>query len=52
MLASDGIWELVDNERVGQIIMPFYKRNNIKGACDSLIEEAIQTWKSVNFLAL
>ena len=46
VVASDGIWEFLSNERVKDIVTPFYVKNDPSGACDKLIEEASNLWKN------
>ncbi len=44
VLASDGVWEFLDNKRVAEIVMPFYKTNDPEGACRALIRESTDWW--------
>ena len=44
VVASDGIWEFLDNKRVGEIVMPYYKNDDPEGACKALIKEATEWW--------
>ena len=44
VVASDGIWEFLDNKRVGEIVMPYYKNDDPDGACKALIKEATEWW--------
>ena len=44
MLASDGIWEFLSNERVSDIVNIYYNVNNVETAVNTLIEEAIRCW--------
>ncbi len=46
VLASDGIWGVLGNERVVQVISKFYKTANAEAACESLVEEAAGCWES------
>ena len=50
VLASDGVWEFLSNEEVCRIILPFYQKNDIKGAIEKLFYEAIRLWKEVYLL--
>ena len=50
VVASDGIWEFLSNEEVCRIILPFYQKNDIKGAIEKLFYEAIRLWKEVYLL--
>ena len=44
VVASDGIWELLDNEKVKNMVMPFYEKNDPSGACKELIKKATEFW--------
>ena len=44
VVASDGIWEFLDNKRVGEIVIPYYKNDDPDGACKALIKEATEWW--------
>ena len=44
IVASDGVWEFLSNERVKDIVMPFYKKNDPDGACKALIKESTEWW--------
>ena len=44
VVASDGVWEFLDNKAVTDIVMPFYKKNDPDGACKALIKESTEWW--------
>ena len=44
ILASDGVWEFLDNKMVRDIVMPFYNKNDPDGACHALIDESTKWW--------
>ena len=44
VIASDGIWEFLNNKKVSKIIIPFYEKNDPEGACKTLIKEATDCW--------
>jgi len=44
VLASDGVWEFLDNKKVKDLVMPFYKKNDPEGACKLLISESTKWW--------
>ena len=44
ILASDGVWEFLDNQKVKELVMPFYKKNDPEGACRLLINESTKWW--------
>ena len=44
VIASDGVWEFLDNQAVTDIVLPFYKKNDPNGACRALIKESTDWW--------
>ena len=44
VLASDGVWEFLSNEKVAEIVMPFYKKDDPDGACKALIKKSTEWW--------
>jgi serine/threonine protein phosphatase PrpC len=55
ILASDGVWEFLENKRVLNIVYPFYGRNDPEGAVTALTREANDEWEKVflnNFIFL
>lgn len=44
VVCSDGITEFMENDRIGEIIEPYYRTNDTEGACRKLVEEATQLW--------
>jgi len=44
VLASDGIWEFIDNQECVDIVKEFYAINDVVGACEFLVEEATRRW--------
>lgn len=48
VLASDGVWELVDNRTVMEIVNEYYRRRDPKGATRALIEEASRRFDEIN----
>ena len=44
IVASDGIWEFLDNDTVKKITMPYYEKNDPNGACKELIKRATEFW--------
>ena len=44
VIASDGVWEFLDNKAVTDIVMPFYKKNDPDGDCKALIKESTEWW--------
>jgi serine/threonine protein phosphatase PrpC len=48
VVATDGIWEFLSNEKVRDIIAPYYEENNINGGINKLIEIASKMWEVKN----
>ena len=48
VIATDGIWEFLSNEKVKNIILPFYKNDDVKGANKKLVEVAKKFWEVNN----
>ncbi len=49
IIASDGLWEFLSNDRVCDIVFLYYGMNSIGGAVERLIEEATKAWISVKY---
>jgi serine/threonine protein phosphatase PrpC len=47
VLASDGVWEFLSNEKVMEIVDYYYKNDNINGSADKLIEHSVRFWRKV-----
>lgn len=45
ILASDGVWEFMENEEVASIIYPFYLQKNAEKAAETLVRAAFKRWK-------
>ena len=45
LICSDGIWEFMSNEQAMKISNKFYLRNDPKGLCHELSQEAIKLWE-------
>ena len=45
VIASDGVWEFLPNEYVMNLIIEYYYKNDIEGACERVIKEATDAWK-------
>ena len=48
ILATSGLWTFLKNEKIMDIVIPYYKNNDIKGATKKLTEIAINLWKIKN----
>ena len=44
VVASDGVWEFLDNYTVKDIVMPYYEKNDPNGACKELIKKSTEWW--------
>ena len=44
VVASDGIWEFLSNDKVKELVMPYYLNNKPNEACEKLIHEASLAW--------
>ena len=44
VVASDGVWEFLDNNTVRDIVMPYYEKNDPNGACKELIKKSTEWW--------
>ena len=44
VVASDGVWEFLENETVRDIVMPYYQKNDPNGACKELIKKSTEWW--------
>ena len=44
IIASDGVWEFLDNKAVKNLVKPFYEKNDPEGACKCLINESTKWW--------
>ena len=52
VIASDGVWEFLDNYRVMNIVNPYYFKNDPEGACQALIKESTDWWVKVQYKIL
>ena len=48
VIASDGVWEFLDNERVMKLVIPFWYCNRPDQACEKLVKEATARWEVVS----
>ncbi|EGR28009.1 protein phosphatase 2c, putative [Ichthyophthirius multifiliis] len=47
IVASDGIWSIIDNEEAVNLVKPFYEQKNVEEAVKYLINRALFKWKKV-----
>jgi serine/threonine protein phosphatase PrpC len=45
VIASDGVWEFMENEEVASIIYPYFLQKNAEKAAESLVRAAFKRWK-------
>ena len=45
LLASDGIWEFMENEEVLNIVKKYYEQNNTEEALEEIYKEADKRWR-------
>jgi len=48
VIASDGVWEFLQNEDVAKIVLPFYEQNAPEAAANALVKAAFKKWKQVS----
>ena len=44
VLASDGLFEFISSEEVGNIVKGYYEKNDIVGCCEYLYKESYRKW--------
>lgn len=44
IIASDGVWEFLENEVVLELMSRYRDNNDIEGACDELMRLSLQSW--------
>lgn len=49
VVASDGIWEYLENEDVMKIVSPFLLKDDLNGAADQLMKRGVETWAKMNY---
>ena len=48
VLATDGVWQFLSNEKVKNILLPYYDEDNINGAAQKLVRIALRMWETKN----
>ncbi|CAD8136661.1 unnamed protein product [Paramecium octaurelia] len=46
IMASDGIWEFLDNKWIVEVVYGYYLKNDAEGAVERLVKEATQAWQN------
>jgi serine/threonine protein phosphatase PrpC len=49
VIASDGIWEYLENEDVMKILVPHLNRNDLTAAAEALLKRGVEMWGKMNF---
>lgn len=44
ILASDGVWEFMSSRKVTEIIEKYYRKGDIEGACDCILNMSLKKW--------
>ena len=44
ILASDGLFEFISSEEVGNIVKGYFEKNDIVGYCEFLYKESYRKW--------
>ena len=45
VLGSDGLWDVVKPYDIIRIVRPYFNKNDVEGACQTLMKKAIQQWE-------
>ena len=45
LLASDGIWEFLENQQVANIVYPYFEKDAPEAAANALVSVALNQWK-------
>lgn len=48
ILASDGLWGVVDNITAIHIVANYWELNDLEGAINALMKEAVRRWKQTD----
>jgi serine/threonine protein phosphatase PrpC len=44
VIASDGLWEFISNEKVMELVVPAFVRNDVEEAVEVLEKKAVEAW--------
>lgn len=44
VIASDGLWEFIDNKTVMDLVIPAFVRNDVNEAVEVLQQKAVEAW--------
>jgi len=45
VIASDGVWEFLENEDIAKIVAPFFEIKNAEKAAEAVVRESYLRWK-------
>ena len=45
LIASDGIWEFLENQQVANIVYPYFEKDAPEAAANALVSVALNQWK-------
>jgi len=45
VIASDGVWEFLENIDVAKIVYPYYLQKNAEGAAENLVRASFKRWR-------
>ena len=49
-LASDGVWEVLNNDDVINILKPYYNSGKVENAADDLMKKTVKGWSRENVI--
>ena len=52
VLATDGVWEFMNNNRIRDIVIEYYKADDCKGAAKKIVAEARKLWEVNNKIGI
>lgn len=45
VVASDGVFEFLSNDEIVDLVVPFWHKNDLKGACSTIVRESVAAWE-------
>eukprot|EP00344_Euplotes_crassus_P005297 CAMPEP_0197006712 /NCGR_PEP_ID=MMETSP1380-20130617/36638_1 /TAXON_ID=5936 /ORGANISM="Euplotes crassus, Strain CT5" /LENGTH=712 /DNA_ID=CAMNT_0042426415 /DNA_START=245 /DNA_END=2383 /DNA_ORIENTATION=+ len=45
VIASDGVWEFIENDECVRLVAPYWENNDPQGACKKLTDLSVEHWK-------
>lgn len=49
VIASDGVWEYMENDEVLKAVVPGYLKEDIQISGESLLKRSVDMWSKMNF---